>query len=362
MVQGTGGQSKTISVARTRCCCADATDSRRFQVLSLILSGINGICAKLVIIHEQRALTRDGSGRGIAGGVSDSGGKPTMNHLHSTALLVALGMAAAGPAAAQQQLASAAPIGDPSRFQQADLNRDGVLTPEEFRAGFPEVDNPDEVFRALDTDGSGVITREQWVAEQRATDIEPAAGLDEPPVAEQWPGVRVHQLELEGTEDTLTVRYLTSGGRIGLEGTELGLGLLVSTDRDIIGSGRILAPDLLDRFLPPNITLRLGGKAMMALLDDPSDEVFSVGPGVEARVALPFLEATPVAGVGEVYYAPDILTFGEASRMFEFSGRVEVQFLESTVGFVGYRRLEFDRDGGDDTIVNNVMFGLRFAL
>jgi hypothetical protein len=327
----------------------------------LISSKIKGIFANSMEIHEPIALIGDVTKQGIVGAVDDSGGT-TMHHLHSTALLVALGVAMAAPAAAQQQLASAAPIGDPTRFEQADLNRDGVLTREEFRAGFPEVDNPDEVFQALDTDGSGVITREQWVAAPPATDIEPAAGLDEPPVAEQWPGVRIHQLELEGTESTITVRYLTSGGRIGLEGTELGLGVLVSTDRDIIGSARLLAPDLLEAFLPPNVTLRLGGKAMMALLDDPSDEVFSIGPGVEARVALPILEGTPVAGVGEVYYAPDILTFGEASRMFEFAGRVEVQFLANTVGFVGYRRLEFDRDTGDDTIVNNVMFGLRFAL
>jgi hypothetical protein len=292
-----------------------------------------------------------------------------MNHLNSTALLVALGMVAAVPAAAQQQLASAAPLGDRSRFEAADVNRDGVLSREEFRAGFPEVDDPDEAFRTLDAGGSGVITREQWVAEgeQRGADIVPAQAAqpgqaDEPPVAEQWPGVQTHHLELEGTEDTITIRYLTSGGRIGLQGTELGLGLLVSSDRDIIGSARILAPDLLERFMPPNISLRLGGKAMMALLDDPSDEAFSIGPGVEARVGLPFLENTPVAAVGEVYYAPDILTFGEAKRTFEFSGRVEVQFLQNTTGFVGYRRLEFDRDTGDDEIVNNVMFGLRFAL
>lgn len=292
-----------------------------------------------------------------------------MNHLHPTALLVALGMAAAGPAAAQQQLASAGPPGDMPRFDAIDANNDGVISREEFRAAFPGAEDPDGMFETLDADDRGAITREQWAqAQQRSVDIVPAQAAqpgqeeDEPPVAEQWPGVQTNHLELEGTEETITVRYLTSGGRIGLQGTELALGLLVSSDRDIIGSGRLLAPDLLEGFLPPNITLRLGGKAMMALLDDPSDEVFSIGPGVEARVALPILEGTPVAGVGEVYYAPDILTFGEASHMFEFSGRVEVQFLPNMVGFVGYRRLEFDRDPGDDAIVNNVMFGLRFGL
>jgi len=40
------------------------------------------------------------------------------------------------------------------------------------------------------------------------------------------------------------------------------------------------------------------------------------------------------------------------------------QFLRHTTGFVGYRAIDFEREEeeGDDTIVNSLQVGLRFAL
>ncbi len=98
-----------------------------------------------------------------------------------------------------------------------------------------------------------------------------------------------------------------------------------------------------------------------ALLDDPDDDVFGLAPGLEARYALPF--GTPMAVVGNIFYAPDILTFGDADDVLDFNVRFEVQFIPRAVGFVGYRLLDFDRDEGeDDEIVENVQLGLRFAF
>ncbi len=70
-----------------------------------------------------------------------------------------------------------------------------------------------------------------------------------------------------------------------------------------------------------------------------------------------------MAMVGNIFYAPDILTFGDADDVLDFNVRYEVQFIPRAVGLVGYRLLDFDRDeAGDDEIVENVQLGLRFAF
>ena len=187
-----------------------------------------------------------------------------------------------------------------------------------------------------------------------------------PPVAEPPPpaaatGPRTNAVELALTEETLQATYFTDAGLVGLRGSGLALGLLLSDDRDIVASGTVLAPDVLANLVPGPLALAIGGRAYAALLDDPDDDVFGLAPGLEARYALPF--GTPMAVVGNVFYAPDILTFGDADDVLDFNVRFEVQFIPRAVGFVGYRLLDFDRDeAGDDEIVENVQLGLRFAF
>ena len=121
-----------------------------------------------------------------------------------------------------------------------------------------------------------------------------------------------------------------------------------------------MAPNILANLLPGPLSLSIGGKAYAAFLDDPSDDVFAIAPGVEGRYALPF--GLPAAVVANVFYAPEIITFGEADNVLDFNVRFEVQATSRLVGFVGYRLLEFDRDDGDEDIVDHVQFGVRFAL
>jgi hypothetical protein len=75
------------------------------------------------------------------------------------------------------------------------------------------------------------------------------------------------------------------------------------------------------------------------------------------------LGGPPMYIAGDFFYAPDILTFGDADRVIDFNVRYELQFLQNTTGFVGYHLLNFDREnGGDDDIVDSLNVGLRFAF
>ena len=190
----------------------------------------------------------------------------------------------------------------------------------------------------------------------------PAAGRG--PLAGVTPaatGVRTDGVEIGLTEDTIQGTFFTDAGRIGVPGGGLALSLLLSEDRDLVASGSLMVPIIQTNIVPGPLSLSVGAKAFGAFLADPSDDVFAIAPGVEGRYALPF-GGIPMGIVTNVFYAPEILTFGEADNVLDFNIRFEAQFTQSVVGFVGYRLLEFDRDGGDDQIVENVQFGVRFAF
>jgi hypothetical protein len=129
-----------------------------------------------------------------------------------------------------------------------------------------------------------------------------------------------------------------------------------------VGSVEFLAPGVLRNLLPDLLQVSLGARGLVGLLDDPDDDVVGIAPGVGARVRLP-LGGPPMYIAGDFFYAPDILTFGDADEVIDFNVRYELQFLQNTTGFVGYRLLDFDRDGGgDDEIVDTLNVGLRFAF
>jgi hypothetical protein len=243
-------------------------------------------------------------------------------------------------------------------FDAVDANLDGSISPSEFERELSQVENPDQLFAQADADRNGQIGREEWSdwRQQRMAGAaaqpgpEPAAGPEQP-----------RRIEVSLTDETLQGKYITDAGLVGLDGNTISFGLLFSDERDIVGSTELMAPGLIDQWLPPFLSLSLGGKAYLGLLDDPDDDLFALAVGAEARADLPL--DVPLAAVGRVFYAPDIVTFGDSDTVIEFDARFEARFLPGTTGFVGYRLLNFEREaGGEEKIVNGLHAGLRFAF
>ena len=244
-------------------------------------------------------------------------------------------------------------------FDALDANLDGSITELEFRSGLTEVENPEQLFAEADLDQSGAISRDEWATwrEQRLSGAARVEGAEPRPELE-----RRRQIELAVTDDTLQGKFLTDAAIVGLGGNTIGLGILISDDRDIVGSGEFLLDGLLRDLLPDLLQLSVGARGLVGLLDDPDDDVVGIAPGVAARLRLP-VGGPPMYVAGDFFYAPDILTFGDADQVMDFNVRYELEFLESTTGFVGYRLLDFDREsGGDDEIVDTLNVGLRFAF
>ncbi|MGI9437155.1 MAG: YfaZ family outer membrane protein [Geminicoccaceae bacterium] len=166
-------------------------------------------------------------------------------------------------------------------------------------------------------------------------------------------------IELALSTDYLQGRYFSGPGLLGFDQANGNIGLYFSTDRDLIGDIGVMSDPF--SVLTEGLTLTFGARGYLALLADPSTDVFGIAPGVEARYAIP--TSRPMAAVGSFFYSPDILTFGDAKDIVDLDIRYEVQVIPSTVGFVGYRLFSFDSDVGDDKdAANEIQLGARYAF
>lgn len=167
-------------------------------------------------------------------------------------------------------------------------------------------------------------------------------------------------LEIALSDDYIQGRYFTDGGLLGFDQLDGDVGVYYSDDRDVIGSLGLMSGPF--SILIDDLSLSVGARGYLALLASPgSDDVVAAAPGVEARYPLPL--PYPITAVGSLFYAPDILTLGDAENVVDLDLRVEAEIFPGFVGFGGYRVFRFDRDeGGSKRAANEVQLGGRFAF
>ena len=141
--------------------------------------------------------------------------------------------------------------------------------------------------------------------------------------------------------------------------TDLDYGLLLSEDRDIIGSAALLFHT--DLNFVPGLTIAVGPQAYLALLNAPQKtDVAAVAFGGSARYEF---QQWGFAVFGSAFYSPGVLTFGNAHNLYDFLAGAEMGFTPRLVGQAGYRWLKFTLVGEpDDRVGNEVFAGLRWRM
>lgn len=163
------------------------------------------------------------------------------------------------------------------------------------------------------------------------------------------------------SNSVLQLRYLTPSP-IDLGGTrsDLDYGLLLSEDRDIVGSAALMFDT--DLNIVPRLTLEVGPQAYAALLNaQQKTDVFAIAFGANARYEL--IPHLGVAVFGSAFYSPSVVTFGNARNLYDFIAGGEIRFTPRLVGQAGYRWLKFTLiNEPNDRIESQVFAGLRWAL
>lgn len=84
-------------------------------------------------------------------------------------------------------------------------------------------------------------------------------------------------------------------------------------------------------------------------------DILSVGIGAKVGFAPPQLMGVGIDG--KFFYGPEILTGGDAERVFEGGLRLSYAFIPKARLFVEYQKIHVDFDGGDDNIDDDLRIG-----
>jgi hypothetical protein len=161
------------------------------------------------------------------------------------------------------------------------------------------------------------------------------------------------------SNDTLQLRYVGSGSRIGVDGSHLVGSAFLSEHRDFVLSSGLLFPvDLGIR----RLNISFGPQVYAALLQNENDDVMAVSVGTEVRFFIDPRRGLAISG--QAYYAPDILTFGSADNLTDLSARVEMNVAQQVQAFAGMRWFEFDlTDGsGERTLQEEAFVGIGYRF
>jgi hypothetical protein len=177
--------------------------------------------------------------------------------------------------------------------------------------------------------------------------------------SQEQPAVRVtadHAIEMYVSEDALQALYIRELDTRELGPIELRGGVFYNEDRDLIMLADALAEvGEVDR--SRRLVARVGPRMYGAFLSQENQDIFGVGLGGELRYYLGRDRSTSVSLTA--YYAPDILTFGQADNVKDVGVRLETELRDGTDIYVGFRSFEFDVLGSDREVDDNMHVGFR---
>lgn len=163
-------------------------------------------------------------------------------------------------------------------------------------------------------------------------------------------------LGLNLSDDAVRLKYRVATRNSGLETTA---DFLHNQDRgDVAGIGLHLVDDA----DPGTNTLEIGLGMKGVFMDTDIADGGALAVGGRFRWTLPNMNRFGVGG--QIYYAPDVTSFGDAERYREGAVRFEYQVLRRADVYIGYRHVKADffAAGISQTIDSGIHAGFRLTF
>ncbi len=142
-----------------------------------------------------------------------------------------------------------------------------------------------------------------------------------------------HTLDLSLNNDAVGLDYTT---QITNSEVNVGAGLLHNQDNGEAYWGSFFIADNVNK--QSGILAGLGGRLYYIDADKRNDKGTAVGLGGFVNWDIPPVPNLSVRG--ELYYAPDVLSFDEVKRYVDFFARVQYRIIEQAWVYAGYRNAE----------------------
>ncbi len=166
-------------------------------------------------------------------------------------------------------------------------------------------------------------------------------------------------MDLYFSDKVGNLEYERSASVINIEKGRVNAGFLFSEERDTVFSSSVMLDS--DKGLLPGVRLSFGSRGYVALLGVENADVFGLALGLEAEFTVP-LKALPLRLSASYFYAPDILAFGDADRIFDWDVNVGLQVRDSVMVYTGVRYLQMDTRPGKREVDDRIHVGVRWTL
>ncbi len=166
-------------------------------------------------------------------------------------------------------------------------------------------------------------------------------------------------MQFYASDKTAEMLYERTGPLLNLNNSRVSMSVLFNETRDNALVGSVMY-DVQPRLLT-GVTLSFGSQVYAGLLAIENTDIIGLAAGIEAAYQLP-TNLLPLQLRAAASYAPDILTFGQADRIIDWSVRAGLAFTDNIDGFVGVRYLQFDTRPGDRELDKRAHMGIRWKL
>ncbi|MBI3778890.1 MAG: hypothetical protein HY274_08270 [Gammaproteobacteria bacterium] len=162
------------------------------------------------------------------------------------------------------------------------------------------------------------------------------AGFSVPVVADS--------LDINLNNDSVQAIYATAWRQ-----AEFNVGLLSNTDQNDWAASMGLLASGEKQTTDTRLEAGLGGKVYVASVSN--KDVLALGLGGQFSV---HPNNMPVGFGGYLYYAPDVITFMDGKKFWEWGARVEFEVVKKTANiYVGYRKVRADLDNNNNVTVDS---------
>ena len=143
-------------------------------------------------------------------------------------------------------------------------------------------------------------------------------------------------LDINLSNDVAQFQYIASTGHVGQGKSEIHMGFLYKNSNNVLGDAGLLVMN--DGDSASIASFGVGVKALAATTK--KDDVLALALGGQIRVSPS--DDRKLGIVGQIYFAPDVVTSGDASRFLQTGVRVEYEIMQQAAAYVGYRKIKFN--------------------
>jgi hypothetical protein len=168
-------------------------------------------------------------------------------------------------------------------------------------------------------------------------------------------------IDLNLRNSSAQVQYSSPTGRAALGKTELHFGALYSDANNAhntyVDVGMVVKDEVGSK--APGWSVGIGIKGLAAHTEGTNEQ--GVALGGLLRYAPPTLPRMSL--VGQLYFAPNITTFGDANRYGEAVAQLEFEVIPNAAAYIGYRDIKFDLNNGSSaTVDDGAYIGVRMSF